>query len=193
MFGRRTTSDQVEHEIEEAAEKAEGKGHPTPKRRDAEAARKKRNSPPRNKKEANKAHKQRMREQRVKQRQAMESGDERYLPARDRGEVKRFIRDWVDVRRTIGEYLLPVFFIIIVLVYIRTPWTPTLSTLMWVVILAAMLLDSVRVVRGVKRDITAKFGADKTQGITMYALMRSWQMRRLRLPKPQVKRGQTLS
>ncbi len=193
MFGRRTAPETVDPEVDGTEpESPQGKGRPTPKRRDAEAARKKRNSPPRTKKEANKLHKERMREQRLKQRKAMETGEERYLPARDRGSVRRFIRDWVDARRTIGEFLLPVFFLIVVMVYIRTPYSGTLSTFLWLVILAAMVLDSVRVVRGVKKAITVKFGADETKGITMYALMRSWQMRRLRLPKPQVKRGETV-
>ncbi|MGH3501315.1 MAG: DUF3043 domain-containing protein [Nocardioidaceae bacterium] len=170
----------------------EGKGHPTPKRKESEAARKKRMAPPRNKKEANKLHRERMKAQRVKQREAMQGGDDRYLPARDQGKVKRFIRDYVDVHRTIGEFLIPIFIIIFVLVYIRTAWAAAMGTYMWIVILLLLAFDSTRIVRGVKRGITERFGAEETSGITMYTLMRSWQMRRLRLPKPQVKAGQEI-
>jgi hypothetical protein len=50
----------------------------------------------------------------------------------------------------------------------------------------------VRIIRGVKKAITERFGADETRGITMYALMRSWQMRRLRLPKSTVRPGDAI-
>ena len=118
----------------------------------------------------------------------METGDERYLPARDRGPVKRFIRDYVDTRRTIGEYLLHR-----VLHRDRgrmdVPAAAALSGWGFLVILLAMFGDSVRIVRGVKAEIGKRFGDDETKGIAMYAVMRAWQMRRLRLPKPQLKPG----
>jgi Protein of unknown function (DUF3043) len=56
-------------------------------------------------------------------------------------------------------------------------------------VLVLLTLDSVRIVRGLKKAITDRFGAGETHGITMYALMRSWQMRRLRLPKATVRPG----
>ena len=40
------------------------------------------------------------------------------------------------------------------------------------------------------RKIRAKFGADKAERVRWYAAMRALQLRPLRLPKPQVKRGQ---
>jgi len=43
--------------------------------------------------------------------------------------------------------------------------------------------------RRVQRLADAKFGADKTRGIGGYAMMRSLQLRRTRLPRAQVKRG----
>ena len=41
-----------------------------------------------------------------------------------------------------------------------------------------------------KRKLAAKFGADKVERVRWYAAMRALQLRPLRLPKPQVKRGQ---
>jgi hypothetical protein len=51
--------------------------------------------------------------------------------------------------------------------------------------------DAVRVVRGVKAGIRERFGETQTQGVAMYAVLRALQMRRLRLPKPLVKHGQS--
>lgn len=116
----------------------------------------------------------------------MESGDDRYLPARDQGPVRRYIRDYVDTHRSIGEFLLPIFFVIFLLVYVNTTWAATVSSTAWLVVIAALVLDSVRIMRGLKAGLRSRFGDEATGGVTMYALMRSWQMRRLRMPKPQV-------
>jgi hypothetical protein len=190
LFGRRTPADQAVEQEQEDLEVATGKGRATPKRRDAEAARKKRMTPPRTRKEANALHRERSKDQRAKQRMAMAgTGDDRYLPARDQGPVKRYIRDWIDSRRTIGEFLIPVFFLMFILMIVLTPITQYVGSFAWVIILVLLGFDSIRIIRGVKRDVAAKFGESETHGITMYALMRSWQMRRLRLPKPAVKPG----
>jgi hypothetical protein len=181
VFGRRSS------EVDETTAKAEGKGRPTPTRKEAEEARKQRLTTTPGRKGSTVAR-QRASEQRAKVRQAMETGDERYLPARDRGPVKKFVRDYIDTRRTIGEYLLVVFFIAIILGW-TVPGIAAASGWAFLFILAAMLLDSVRVVRGVKAEVRTRFGDDKTKGVAMYAVMRAWQMRRLRLPKPQLKHG----
>lgn len=192
MFGRRSASDAAEAAA--AAEQAEfeaaqGKGRATPKRKEAEALRKKRLAPPRNKKEANALHRERVREQRVKTRAAMSgTGDDRFLPARDQGPVKKLIRNYVDSHRTIGEFLIPAFLLVFVFGILLAQYA-AYTPILWIAVLVALAADSVRVLRGVRKAIIDRFGAAGTQGITMYTLMRSWQMRRLRLPKPIVRPG----
>lgn len=189
MFGRRTPT---EPSAEEQAEldAAQGKGRATPKRREAEAARKKRMTPPRTRKESSALRKERLLEQRTKTRAAMAGvGDDKFLPARDRGPVKKLIRDYIDSRRTVGEFLIPVFLLMFLLAVLLSQWTQSLGTFAWLAVLILLALDSVRIVRGVKRAITDRFGVDETKGIAIYALMRSWQMRRLRLPKSTVRPG----
>jgi hypothetical protein len=191
MFGRRTSSQETPSgatSSESAASNA-GKGRPTPTRAQAQAARKQRTAPPRNRKEAAARQKQAAGASREKMREALKTGDERYLPARDQGPVKRYARDYVDAHRTIGEFLLPTFFVIFLLVYVHASWASTLGSTAWLVVIAALGIDSVRILRGLKAGIRSKFGDDATKGIAMYSLMRSWQMRRLRLPKPLVSPG----
>jgi hypothetical protein len=192
LFGRRTPTDPVVEEQEEL-DAAQGKGRATPKRKEAEAARKKRMTPPRNRNEANALHRQRVKEQRGKQREAMAGvGDDRFLPTRDQGPVKKFIRDYVDSRRTIGEFLIPVFLVMFMASILLSSITQYVGTFAWVAVLVLLTFDSVRILRGVKKAITERFGADETRGITMYTLMRSWQMRRLRLPKSTVRPGDAI-
>jgi hypothetical protein len=191
VFGRRNSG---QAEVDETAAKADGKGRPTPTRKAAEEARKQRLTPAKGRKGSSAAARQRATEQRAKVRQAMETGDERYLPARDRGPVRRFVRDYIDTRRTIGEYLLVVFFVSLLLAW-TVPGLAALSSWAFLVILIAMFIDSIRIVRGVKAEIRKRFGDDQaagTKGVAMYAVMRAWQMRRLRLPKPALKHGDPL-
>ncbi len=197
MFGRRSASEAAEQDAPTsvgggsgATDMTLGKGRATPKRKEAEAQRKKRLTPPRNKKEASALNRQRVKEQRVKQREALSgSGDDKYLPARDRGPVKKFARDYVDSHRTLGEFLIPVFVTMFLLALLLSPYTQFIGSFAWLVVLAALALDSVRIMRGMRKALAAKFGAVETKGITMYTLMRAWQMRRLRLPKPAVRPG----
>ncbi len=169
---------------------AQGKGRATPKRKEAEAARKKRMTPPRNKKEASALHRERVKEQRGKQREAMAGGgDDRYLPTRDQGPVKKLIRNYIDSRRTIGEFLIPVFLLMFLVSILLSSITQYVGTFAWLAVLVLLGLDSRPRHRGVKKVVAERFGADETRGITMYALMRSWQMRRLRLPKATVRPG----
>jgi hypothetical protein len=85
---------------------AAGKGRPTPSRREAEQARKQQLKIPKDPKAARKASRERDRSARDRQRQGMMAGDERYLPAADRGPARAFTRDFVDSRITIAEFFI---------------------------------------------------------------------------------------
>lgn len=189
MFGRRK-AETVSATTDDVALRTGGKGRATPSRKEAEAARKKRLAPPRTRKEASAQRREKMRESKVAQRAALDgTGDDSYLPARDQGPERRFLRDYVDVRRTIGEFMLPLFFLIFISVSIKQEWAQRFSSSAFLVVIVVMVLDAVRIVRGSKSALREKFGDDAVKGNTMYTLLRSWQMRRLRLPKPRVKAG----
>lgn|SRR5690625_1299322 len=170
-----------------------GKGHPTPKRRDAEAARKARAKPPRTRKEASKVMRQKRYEERVKMREAMETGDERHLPARDRGKVRRFVRDFVDSRYNVAEFLLPLLVVILLLSFLQTEWAVLALFGLWVVTIIGTLLDTLYLIFRLRRELKSRFPDESTRGCLPYGVMRSSQLRRFRMPKPQVKRGQPLA
>ncbi len=189
VFGRRTSSTgSTAVSVDTDQSKAGGKGHATPTRKEAEAARKQRLTPPKGRKELAARQREQTKASRAQVRTAMETGDDRYLPARDRGPVKRFVRDYVDSRHTVGQYLLPVFFVVFVLGSLNRELA-AFSTLAWLAVIALMIADAVRLSRGAKAGIRQRFPDAELKGVTMYAVMRGWQMRRLRLPKTQVTYG----
>lgn len=169
---------------------AAGKGRPTPKRSEAEAARKKRMAPPKNRKEASAMRRERMREARMRQREALQGGgNERDLPPMHQGPVRKFIRDWVDAKRTFLELLFPVFIVVFLVAVVVPSSAQQYYPFVWLAILIALVVDSVRVLRGLNTALTEKFGPEAAKGNRLYAIMRSCQIRRFRIPKPTVRPG----
>lgn len=161
------------------------KGRPTPSRKDAESKRKVSTLAPVIGKEAKQREKALARERRVAARAAYLRGDENALPLRDRGPVRRFVRDEVDARRSVGEFFLPIIFVVLVLsVFPNLTVNLVAIVLMYTVLLFAVV-DGFFLSRKLKKQIIAKFPEANTKGLGMYGWLRSTQMRRLRAPKPQ--------
>lgn len=187
VFRRRTTN---EPESEEPPESADGKGRPTPKRREAEQLRKQRMTAPKTRKQASALQREKRRAERMKTQMAMVSGDEAALPVRDKGPVRRFCRDYVDSRRNFVSYLLPCL-VVILLVGVFPP-AAGLVLLLWMATLIFTVLDSVYLMWKLGRELVSRFPDESTSGARLYALLRASQLRRLRLPKPQVNLGADL-
>lgn len=157
-----------------------GKGRPTPKRRDARKRR--RLATPANRKEAAAMRRTRLREQRQQQRAALQTGDERYLPARDAGPAKKLARDYVDERFTMGQIFFGLIILVFGLAFIPIPAIIAVANLLVLAVFIGVLIDAVRVGRGAKRAVEEKYGVKETVGITAYAMLRSMQPRRMRRP-----------
>ncbi len=170
-----------------------GKGRPTPKRKDAQAKVKTSSLSPLVTKEAKKAQKLAARADRVGSRAAYLRGDEKALPARDRGPERRFVRNYVDARRSIGEYFLPIIFVVLVLTLIQIPAVQFGAIALMYVVLLVAVIDGIFLGRKIQRLVHAKYPASSTKGLAMYAWLRSTQMRRLRAPHPQTKVGDVVN
>ncbi|KUM76750.1 DUF3043 domain-containing protein [Streptomyces griseorubiginosus] len=166
------------------------KGRPTPKRSEAQSQRRSVANTPTSRKEASKRQRDERRAALDRQRQALAGGDERYLPARDKGPVRKFARDFIDSRFNVAEFFLPMAVVILVLSMVRVGALQSIALLLWLVVIVLIVLDAI--VNGVRlrKQLIERFPDHNRRGAVGYALMRSLQMRRLRLPKPQVKRGE---
>lgn len=166
------------------------KGRPTPKRSEAQSQRRSVANTPTSRKEASKRQRDERRAALDRQRQALAGGDERYLPARDKGPVRKFARDFIDSRFNVAEFFLPMAVVILVLSMVRVGALQSIALLLWLVVIVLILLDAIVNGFRLRKQLLARFPDHNRKGAVGYALMRSLQMRRLRLPKPQVKRGE---
>lgn len=166
------------------------KGRPTPKRSEAQSQRRSVANTPMTRKDAAKRQREDRRQALERQRQALAGGDERYLPARDKGPVRKFARDWVDSRFNVAEFFLPMAVVILVLSVVRVPAIQAVALWLWLVVIVLIVLDAAVSGIRLRKRLAERFPDQNRRGAVAYALMRSLQMRRLRLPKPQVKRGE---
>ncbi|GGL85646.1 membrane protein [Streptomyces fumigatiscleroticus] len=166
------------------------KGRPTPKRSEARPQRRSVAHTPTTRKEAAKRQREERRTALERQRQALASGDERYLPVRDKGPVRRFARDFVDSRFNIAQWFLPMAVVILVLSMIQVGSLQSIALLLWLIVIVLIVLDSTVTGFRLKKRLNERFPDENKRGAVAYALMRTLQMRRLRLPKPMVKPGE---
>lgn len=190
MFRRRAQRESADADQPDG--KVGGKGRPTPKRRDAERTRRQAVRPPRDRREAAKLARQRARDERLRARQGLTTGDERRLPPRDQGPVRKLARDYIDARRTISEFFLPIAILIFVSGLVPVTAIVIAGQLLFIIVMVLMVTDMLIVVRGLKRTIRQRLPNAETRGVTFYAIMRALQIRRLRLPSPRVKPGATI-
>lgn len=159
-----------------------GKGKATPRRRDAEARRR---GSVVNQGGSGRTRGRESREQIAARRAALKRGDESALPTRDRGPVRRFVRDFVDARRSPATYFMPVGLPIFLLSYTAI-WV--FQVLSYLVILA-LITDGVLITRRIRHEVATRFPKESTRGLGLYALTRAVQLRRLRIPGPRVSPG----
>ena len=174
------------------SEKVGGKGRPTPSRKEAEAAARARAKVPRTRREQMAAQRSARGETSQKMRAAMKSGDERYLPARDRGPVRRFVRDFVDSRFSFIELMVPLLVLSMILGYSGSSSMVQFGNTVLFTTILVIVFDIVMLRFRIRREMARRFPGESTKGLTMYAALRSLQMKFLRLPKPQVKIGEKL-
>ncbi|MFP8885093.1 DUF3043 domain-containing protein [Streptomyces mangrovi] len=166
------------------------KGRPTPKRSEAEALRRAVAKPPADRKEASRRAREARRAELARQREALAGGDERYLPARDRGPVRRYARDFVDGKWHVAEFFLPLAVVILILSMMPPPEIKNASLLLWLGVIVMIVVDSVLTGFRLRKALAERFPDENRRGAVAYALMRTLQMRRMRLPKPQIARGE---
>lgn len=172
--------------------KPHGKGRPTPTRREAEA-RNQRPLVPSDRKAAKRAAREKRNIEWDKQQAAMRTGDDSKMPPQHRGKVRKFGRDYVDARWNVGEFFFPAA-ILIIAAMLLSGLNPNIA--FWVTVGAyvafiIMILDSFLMSGRLKKRATELFGAAEIpRGFRMQMFGRSFYFRKMRMPRPQVQRGE---
>ncbi len=187
------------------------KGRPTPKRdaakrrpvapapqTNAEARRRRKElGGPKLSREERRALRAEQRKKMSERRERMMAGDEDYLLPRDRGPVRRFVRDIVDSRRSILGLFMPLalFLVFGMLAVPQTRYYSYYSSYAMLVLLVIMVADGFILGRKVNRLVDEKFPDNTETGwrLGFYAASRASQLRRMRAPKPRVNRGASVT
>jgi Protein of unknown function (DUF3043) len=168
------------------------KGVPTPKRSEAQASRRQPYQAPADRKAATQRSRQVGRADRVRRSAALQRGEQWALPRKDQGQVRALARDIVDARRGIGEWYMFMVVLLVVLLVVPGKSTKLIADIVVVALLLVVIVEAWFVGNKVKRLSAERFPGESTKGIVWYAAQRGIQMRRMRLPKPRVKRGQKI-
>jgi hypothetical protein len=190
--GRRNTDEaapDTSADLTEQLVKEGGKGRPTPKRSEAQGRRPgPPPPPPTTRKEAYRRMRENQAARRVESRQAAARGDDSYLPARDRGPVRKLVRDVVDSRRNIGSFFLAIAAIALIGTVVPNLLIRSYASLLLMGFFLLLVVDSVVLARRIKKKVAERF-PDTPKAPVWYGLSRSTMIRRWRFPKPDVPLG----
>ncbi len=186
-----TTDTTASAELTEQLARASGKGRPTPKRNEAQGRRPgPPPPPPATRKEAYKRMREQQAARRAETRQGAARGDDAYLPARDRGPVRKLVRDIVDARRNVGSFFLAIAGVALIGTVVPSLVVRNYASFLLFGFFLLMIVDSVILSRRIKKTVAERFPeTTKTRGLVWYGISRSTMIRRWRFPKPDVAPG----
>jgi hypothetical protein len=165
------------------------KGAPTPKRSEAQANRRQPYQAPADRKAAAQQSRQRDRTDRVRRSEALQRGESWALPPKDRGPVRALARDVVDARRGIGEWYMLMVVLLVVLLVIPGTTTKLVADGVVLFLLLVIVIEGWFVGNKVKRLAAERYPGESARGVLLYTIMRGISLRRMRIPKPRVERG----
>jgi hypothetical protein len=157
------------------------KDRPTPTRKEAEAARRQRLTTTLTKKEARLAASRNSRAERMKAISAREAAPEKVL-----------MRDYIDARFNLGEFLLPAVVVILAVTILGSYWQSVtlITTLAMYLFIFGVFVDGYLMWRGFKKVLAGRLPKASPKGLLLYGMTRSTQIRRFRSPPPRIKRGE---
>ena len=158
------------------------KDRPTPTRKEAEAARRQRMNTTLSKKQSRAAASRQSRSERMKTISAREAVPEKVL-----------MRDYIDARFNLGEFLLPSVVVILAVTLLGSYWPAVtlIATMAMYLFIIGVFVDGYLMWRGFKKVLAKRLPKASPKGLLLYGMTRSTQIRRFRSPAPRIRRGET--
>lgn len=169
-----------------------GKGRPTPKRSEAEKGRYQSiggSRPGSSRSGSSGSRPPADRAERTRKYEAMKRGEDWALNPRDRGPERKLVRDFIDSKRRVSEYYMYALIVLLLALFTRNKALNTYISPLVVVLIVVVALDGLLIRRSIQRLISQRLPGSSTRGLTIYGLMRALQIRRFRVPAPQVRPG----
>lgn len=171
---------QAKAEQPPASAPGEKKSVPTPTRKAAEAARMERLHPTTTKREARK-----------KARLASRAQSEHNWQQLERSSERALLRDFVDSRWTLVEFMLPSMLVFLAVTMLSTyapQYAIYVTAVLWLFLILAVL-NVVVLWRKFKAELAARIPKASARGLLMYLINRAMMIRRFRQPRPRISRG----
>jgi hypothetical protein len=168
-----------------------GKGRPTPKRSEANKGREQAITGSRTRSSAGSAGSKAPadRTDRARRYDAMKRGEDWALNPRDKGPERKLVRDFVDSKRRISEFYMYALIVLLLALFSRNKTVEDYVSPFVIVLIVLVFIDGFLIRMQIRRLMAQRFPGSSARGLTLYAVIRALQIRRFRVPAPQVKPG----
>ena len=115
------------------------------------------------------------------------------ISAREAVPEKVLMRDYIDARFNLGEFLLPSVVVILAVTLLGSYWPAVtlIATMVMYLFILGVFVDGYLMWRGFKKVLAERLPKASPKGLLLYGMTRSTQIRRFRSPAPRIKRGET--
>jgi hypothetical protein len=165
------------------------KGRPTPKRSEAERRRRQPITGSRPAGPRTPEDKARARAERIRKNEAMQRGESWALNPKDRGAARALARDYIDSKRRVSEYYMYVLVLLLIGVFAGGKTYQSFISPAILVLAVILLIETQLIKGGMRRLLSERLPGEPMRGLTLYAILRALQIRRLRVPAPRVRPG----
>ncbi|HEX4833726.1 MAG TPA: DUF3043 domain-containing protein [Trebonia sp.] len=131
----------------------------------------------------------RERAERARRTDAMKRGEDWALGPRDRGAARKIARDYVDAHRRPSEFYMYFLIVLFVGIVSHNKAFTSISSYLVAALVFIIVVDGLLIRNALRKLIAERAPGESTRGLTMYAVMRALQIRRMRMPAPRLKPG----
>jgi hypothetical protein len=121
--------------------------------------------------------------------EAMRRGEDWALGPRDKGPARKLARDYVDAHRRPSEFYMYALIVLLVALITHNKALNNYVSYLVLALVVIILIDGFLIRRALGKLLAERLPGESSRGLTVYAVMRALQIRRLRVPTPRLKPG----